>query len=120
MQGIIERIQRDSETGVIRGDDGREFSFQQGSLGGLPFEALKLGTKVEFGVAGEAEAINVQVAGEMKAEAADRLSPSEQENPDVGAVSSQVPPAAVASDEVNEPSWESFPTSDAPARHQTT
>lgn len=128
MQGIVERLQRDEELGFIRGDDGREFTFNPEAVD-APFESIKLGTKVEFDVTepgygdrpGDSpRAVAIHVSGGMEPLASGSQGPAASAKPDAEAVASQVPPKAVQDNEVDESSWESFPASDAPAKHETT
>jgi hypothetical protein len=123
MQGIIERIARERQVGFIRGDDGREFEFEPQSLNGLDFDALMLGTRVDFDEASEdqqphAEAVRL-AEDQLRPVPADKVEPSQAGEPEGEAMVSQVPPTSVKTPE-DESSWESFPASDPPAPHNIT
>jgi cold shock CspA family protein len=122
MQGIVERIARDRQIGFIRGDDGREFEFEPQSLNGLEFDALTLGTRVDFDEVSEdqlphADAVRL-AEDQMRPASADDVEPSKAAAPDGEAIASQVPPSSVKTED--ESSWESFPASDPPAPHNIT
>ena len=120
MQGIVDRIRREASTGSISAEDGGTFAFREDSLVDIEFESLVVGTRVEFEVddaqGDERLAINVRPASEqISMSAVEALSPQQEVEPDVEARGPMVPPKNVEHDEVDEPSWESFPASDPPS-----
>jgi hypothetical protein len=124
MQGIVERIQRDERHGHIRSDDGRAFYFEPNELANSTWEQLLLGTKVDFDVdepmANDGpKAKDIHVQGEVKPIAPDEMPTGLTDNPDAGAIATQVPPTTMGSKQ-DEASWESFPASDSPAAGKST
>lgn len=59
--GIVTAINRQKQSGTIRGDDGRTLSFEREAMVlYLEFEQLKAGDTVQFDVEGERTATNVE------------------------------------------------------------
>ena len=126
MHGIVERIRRDEQNGSIRSDDGRLFYFEQEELANVSFDNLLLGMKVDFDAlepmaSDGLQARDIHVEGDTVAPSRpETLSPEKAAQPDAAAAQSQVPPRAVEDSSVDEASWEAFPASDPPAKHETT
>src|ERR1700754_524890 len=100
MQGIVERIRRNEHVGFIRGDDGREFFFEPTGLEDTSFDALKLGTKVEFGVTeagygdragNDPKAVDIHIQGDKLSPVhPEATAPKKADEPDISAAKSQV------------------------------
>jgi len=50
MKGVIGRIYRNQQKGMIRGDDGAQLPFRKSALSGVGFHTLSSGQKVSYWV----------------------------------------------------------------------
>jgi hypothetical protein len=118
MQGTVERLNRGNGTGVILGEDGRDYQLDVGSLRGIAIEDVKLGMRVEFQPRSHNALVDeVEVSGMHEAPKPGTPVEAAKEE---GVPADQAVPSIVRRDEVAEASWESFPASDSPANSGTT
>ena len=118
MQGTVERLNRSDGTGLIFGEDGRDFQFDVASLRGIAIEDVKLGMRVEFVPRSDNKLVD-EVAIYGANEAPHPATPVDAAKED-DVPADQAVPAIIKRDEVAEASWESFPASDSPANSGTT